>query len=541
MTVLNTGVTNSARRVCAALLVSVVGSAQVAAEEITEERIATAIQELDREAPDLLSRSGVPGMAIAVVSGDRVLYQRGFGVRALGGGEPVDTETVFQLASVSKPLAATVVAGLVGDGLIAWETPVFRFLPSFVLSDPWVTRSVTLADLLSHRSGLPDHAGDLLEDLGFGREEILARLRCAPLSPFRITNAYTNFGFTAAALAGASAAGMEWADVADRRLFAPLGMDRSSFRYADYLARTNRTLAHAYVDGVYQPLYERDADAQAPAGGASASVSDLAKWAQLVLDEGRYAGEPVIQSEALLQTQLPQSISDPAPTADGRSGFYGLGWNVGYDDSGRTKLSHSGAFMLGVATSVTLYPGLDLGILVLTNGAPYGLAEATSQIFFDLVLEGEVRNDWLSLYFERFSELWAHEGDFMRDYRSPPASPEPPLAQSAYVGIYESPYYGPLTVASGAAGLQITLGPQAMTFPLAHWDGDLFVFETTGENALGLSGAEFVVGPSGSADSLILERYNQAGLGTFTRISELPPCPSWCACVGSDRVSWGCR
>jgi len=510
-------VMNSARRACAVLLISTVGVAPAGAEDLTEDRIGSAIEALDRMAPELLQRSGVPGMAIAVISGDRVRYQRGFGVRALGGGEPVDTETVFQLASVSKPLAATVVAGLVGDGLVAWETPVFRFLPSFVLSDPWVTQTVTIADLLSHRSGLPDHAGDLLEDLGFDRDEILKRLRCAPLSPFRITNAYTNFGFTAGVLAGASAAGMDWPDVAEQRLFAPLGMYQSSFRYADYLSRTNRAVAHAYVDGVYQPLYERDADAQSPAGGASTSVSDLAKWAQLALDEGRYEGEQVVQSAALLQTQLPQSISNPAPTAGGRSGFYGLGWNVSYDDAGRTKLSHSGAFILGVATSVTLYPELDLGILVLTNGAPYGLAEATSQTFFDLVLEGAVQEDWLSLYFGLFSELWAEERDFMRDYSVPPASPEPSLAQSAYLGSYYSPYYGPLRVNAGSTGMSISLGPQSMTFPLKHWDGNLFVFETTGENALGLSGAEFVIGPSGSADSLILERYNKTGLGTFKR------------------------
>lgn len=527
MRMMSADVADTAKRVCAALLISTLGLTQTSAEEISEERIDHAIEELDRLTPELLSRSGVPGMAIAVVSRGQIRYQRGFGVRVLGGDEPVDTETVFQLASVSKPLTSTIVAGLVGDELVGWDTPVTRLLPGFVLSDPWVTRSVTLADLLSHRSGLPDHAGDLLEDLGFGRDEILKRLRCMPLSPFRITNAYTNFGFTAAALAAASAAGRDWADVADQRLFAPLGMNRSSFRYADYLSHANRAVAHAYRDGVYQPLYQRNADAQSPAGGASASISDLAKWAQLALDEGHFDGEPVIQSAALLQTQLPQSISNPASAAADRSGFYGLGWNVSYDDAGRTKLSHSGAFMLGVATNVTLYPGLDLGILALTNGAPYGLAEATSQIFFDLVLEGAVQNDWLSLYFDRFSALWAHERDFIRDYSAPPASPEPPLAQSAYLGDYYSPYYGPLRVAQGSDGLQITLGPQAMTFPLTHWNGNRFVFETTGENALGLSGAEFAIGASGNADSLTLERYDQIGLGSFTRMSEPRAQPVW--------------
>ena len=109
-----------------------------------------------------------------------------------------------------------------------------------------------------------------------------------------------------------------------------------------------------------------------------------------------------------------------------------------------------------------------------------------------------------------------------------------------YLGSYYSPYYGPLQVSAGSGGMSITLGPQSMTFPLTHWDGSLFVFATTGENALGLSGAEFVIGPSGSADSLILERYNKTGLGTFTRLPGRQFCEPWRQCAASNRVPWRC-
>ena len=124
----------------------------------------------------MLERSGVPGASITVVHGDEVVYARGFGVRDLDSGEPVDEETVFQLASLSKPISATVVSALVGRGELDWSDPVVEHTPGFELSDPMVSERVSVGDLFSHRSGLPDHAGDLLEDLGFDREEILLAL-----------------------------------------------------------------------------------------------------------------------------------------------------------------------------------------------------------------------------------------------------------------------------------------------------------------------------------------------------------------------------
>ena len=494
---------------------------------LTPEQIDFAIQELDRQAPRLLERSGVPGMALAVVSRDQVHYVQGFGVREQGLADPVDPDTVFQLASVSKPLTSTLIAGLVGEGLVDWDTPVRHLLPEFALADAWVSQSVTLADLLAHRSGLPGHIGDLLEDLGFGREEILARLRGVPLLPFRATHAYTNFGFTAAALAAAAAVGTPWADLADQQLFEPLGLSQTSFRQSDYLAAENRAMAHAYRDGRYQPLFERDAEAQAPAGGASSSARELARWLQWQLGEGTFAVEAVIAAEALRQTHRPWSVSHPARTAAERSGFYGLGWNLGYDSAGRVRLNHSGAFLLGVATTVTFYPGEDIGILVLTNGAPYGLPEAVAQTFFDLLFLGESETDRLTEFFDAFRALWAEERAFLRDYSRPPEAPVPALPVSAYPGIYDNPYYGPLKVAARDQELSLVFGPQRQVFPLRHWSGSLYVFETMGENALGLSGAEFLADPQGVVQQVILERYNKLGLGSFVRRPGpgLPPPP----------------
>src|SRR5262249_32104437 len=158
-----------------------------------------------------------------------------YGVREVGTQDRVGPDTVFQLASVSKPLATTVLAALAGEGIIGWDDLLIDHDPGFRMYDPWVTREVTFRDMLFHRSGLADHAGGLLEDIGYGREEVLFRLRYEkPASSFRSTHAYTNFGFTESGVAGAMAAKTNWEDLAAKKLFEPLGMTSSSYRYADF-------------------------------------------------------------------------------------------------------------------------------------------------------------------------------------------------------------------------------------------------------------------------------------------------------------------
>src|SRR5690606_36048531 len=117
---------------------------------------------------------------------------------------------------------------------------------------------------------------------------------------------------------------------------------------------------------------QRKPDAQAPAGGASASVKDLARWMDLVLSGGDFEGKPLIAREALRAATTPQVISAPAYAADARAGFYGYGFNGGTEPSGRVSISHSGGFLLGAGTNYLLVPSLDLGIAVLTNAQPTG-------------------------------------------------------------------------------------------------------------------------------------------------------------------------
>lgn len=357
---------------------------------VTKERVAAAVAALPAYIQTVMDASGVPGLSVSVVYQDETVFAEGYGVRSLSTGEPVDPDTVFQLASVSKSVGATVIAREVGAGTVTWNTPVVEHLPDFALADPWVTSHVTIADMYTHRSGLYEHAGDELEDIGYDREQVLQRLRHTPLGAFRAEENYTNFGLTAAAESVANAAGLDWATLSERDLYQPLGMDSTSSRFEDFMARENLAVGHVPVDGTWNvTTMQRQPDAQSPAGGVSSSALDMAAWMKLVLAGGTFAGESVVAEDALVPAITAQFVSKPAHSADARSGLTGFGFNVGTTPGGLPSISHSGAFALGTGTAYSMLPGEGLGIIVLTNGSPVGAAEAVAAQFIDLAQFGE--------------------------------------------------------------------------------------------------------------------------------------------------------
>jgi CubicO group peptidase (beta-lactamase class C family) len=478
-------------------------------------RIDEAVAKVDGLVADLMKSTGIPGMAVAIVHGGKTLYAKGFGIKDVGKGQgqdnKVDVDTVFQLASVSKSVGATVVAHEISDNVVTWDTPVVSKLPWFTLNDPYVASHVTVADLYSHRSGLPDHAGDKLEELGYDRWQTLERLKYLSLAPFRISYAYTNFGVTAAAEAVAAPAGKPWEDVSDEALYRPLGMASTSSRFADFIARPNHAVNHIKIADKWEARFQRDPDPQTPAGGVSSSVSDMARWLIMLLGNGTYNGQRITSPEALLPATSAQVVSAPAKTPTGRSGFYGYGFNASVTSSGRTEYSHSGGFVLGAATNFVVMPSEDVGIIALTNAAPIGVPEALTAEFMDLVQYGQVREDWAALYQKAIGWMNNPEGSLVG--KQPPANPAPARPLHDYAGVYASDYWGPAVVTEHDGALQLALGPKNRTFSLTHWDGDTFTFPVTDENAPpGTISTATFAGPA-----LKLEYYDSDKLGTFTR------------------------
>lgn len=493
---------------------------QTVAGTITDRQIEDAIARLDTLASDIMDATGIPGLAVAVVWRGETVYAKGFGLRAVGGPEKVDADTVFQIASLSKSISSSVVARQVGEGVVSWDTPIVEHLPWFALSDPWVTERITLADMFTHRSGLPDHAGDILEDLGYDRRQILERLRRLPLAPFRSTYAYTNFGVTAAAEAVAAAAGTDWASLCETTIYEPLGMSSTSSRHADFAARDNRALGHVRSDGGFAVEAQRQPDAQSPAGGVSSSVNDFARWMAMMLDGGRVDGRSLIDEAALLEAMTGHIVSRPTRALDARASLYGYGFNVSTQPSARVLIGHSGAFALGAATNFELLPSAALGIAVFSNAVPIGAVESLTAQFMDLVQFGAITRDWLAGYGVLIAPMLEPEGALVA--KAPPSDPAPAGELSRYAGTYTNDYYGDARVAVEDGALAIHLGPADDSYRLAHWSGDTFTFKPRKESFPegSVSEVAFVLGADGSESArMTIELLNENGLGTFLRAS----------------------
>jgi len=469
--------------------------------EVTRADVDRAIEQIQPRIEALLAETEVPGLAIGVVHDDELVWFAGYGTKDVNTGEPIDEHTVFQMASVSKPIGATVIARLVGEETVEWDTPVHANLPSFVLSDPWVTEHVTIADLYSHRSGLPDHAGDDLEWLGFDRAAIIERLRYQPLEGFRDTYAYTNYGLTAAAEAAVAPTGLSWEDASEQLLYEPAGMTSTSSRFDDYINAANRAVPHTpRDDGTWATDFVQEPDSESPAGGVSSTVHDLARFVRLQIGAGELDGEQIVDSDALTATHMPHIVSGWPETPTAKTPQYGLGWNVGVDNEGNVTWNHSGAFSLGAATVVSIVPQQKLGVIVLSNALPIGVVETVSAEFLDYAVAGEQTRDWWKIYREAFEHVLAPVPDF--DITKPAATPA--RAASAYVGSYANAYLGDVVVKETPSGLVMVMGPAQVEFELTHLDGDTYWFIPPGEFGVAPEKAVFDVGTGSNATALTL-------------------------------------
>jgi CubicO group peptidase (beta-lactamase class C family) len=411
----------------------------------------------------------------------------------------------------------------VSDGTVKWDDPVVKYDPGFELSNPTVTPEVTIGDFFAHRSGLPGAAGNDLESVGYKRATVLYRLRFPPPAyPFRDGYQYSNFGLTEGGVAAAKAAGEGWATLANRQLFEPLGMTETSMRYADFTAQANRTHLHVLINNQWTPLLIRDADAQAPAGGASSNVRDLVHWLLLLLADGKYEGQQLIRKEPLEIAHTPQIIRGKNGST-GLDNFYGFGWNVDYLPDGVLSLNHSGAFTRGAGTNVTLLPSQDLGVVTLGNAFPTGVPEAVASTLEDLTRYGQVTQDWFAHWKNVFDQGFAiPEQEKIKKYAHPPVPNQPPLDLAAYVGTYRNNYVGKVRITVKNGVLLLTRGVQQAPLTLRHWDGNIFLSYPVPESPGYPELVEFIEGTGGTVSQIKLEEFagNGEGVDTVTRNGE---------------------
>ena len=399
-----------------------------------------------------------PGLAIAVVLGEETIYKRGFGVRDLESGEPVDPDTLFPIGSTTKAFASVSLAQAVDDGLLDWNDRVIDHWPSFQLADPWVSREFRIDDLMAQRSGLPHYAVTGLAGFGYDTETLISALRFIdPVSSFRSTYAYQNGFFL---LGGEIVAGLhgmaDWNAYAGKRILEPLGMSDTIFERGRFLDAANRVSPHADLDDGWKPIpVARFHEALGAAGNMYSNVSDMGRWVAMQVNGGAYKGTRVVSAQNLQHTHRRHVTM-------GRGASYALGWVV-MDRSPHPLIWHNGQ-IAGIHNMVAIMPKERLGIVILVNQGP-SMPEPLAFRFFDLV-------------FGQPPQAYAEEARARLQAPAEPAAAAPDVLRAElaedYAGRYDHPVLGTLTVSHDSEGLTLRMGPRAFAAALVLKEGETF-------------------------------------------------------------------
>ncbi len=452
----------------------------------------------------------VPGLALALLKDGRVVATKGYGVRTLGEQTPVDARTLFGIASNTKAFTATALGLLVEEGRLRWDAPVIDYLPWFQMSDPYVTREMTIRDLLVHRSGLGLGAGDLLwwPASTYNRREIARRLRYVPLeTSFRSAYAYDNVLYLVAGEVIEAISGQSWEDFVQSRILAKVGMSSSNVRHSAAAGGGNVATPHARVEGRVRPIAPFASDNTNPAGGINSCAEDMAKWLNVQLSQGQLADGSRLFSEAtgrqLTTMVTPIGIGQPPPELeDIRPSFngYGLGFAL-RDYRGHKLVTHTGG-LPGYVSRVAMIPDLRLGVAILTNQESGGAFDSVADSILDFYL-GAPPHDWVAAFAavedRRRSEDAAvdRKSTGQRDARSGPSLP-----LQRYTGKYRDAWYGDVTIAAANGSLTVQFDhTPALAGTLEHWQQDTFVARWTDRELRADAFITFALNPDGSIES----------------------------------------
>ncbi len=467
--------------------------------------------DLDAYVARVMKTFEVPGIGLAIVKDGKVLLARGYGVRTMGDPTPVNAETRFGIASNTKAFTATALALLVEEGKLEWDAPVIRYLPSFALFDPYVTRELTVRDLLVHRSGLGLGQGDLLiwPASTYTRKELVERLRyLRPARSFRYTYAYDNVLYLVAGEVIEAVSGKTWEDFITSRLLQPLGMSHSAPKTPAAGRPENVAGTHAVIDGKLVPVPPTTSDIDNPAGGINSGAGDMARWLITQLDSGRAPGGTRLWSPAstreLWTGVTPMPIRNPpAELAATRPNFqlYAPGFIV-KDYAGHKIVTHTGG-LSGYVSELTMVPDLRLGIMVLTNQESGEAFQSITLKVLDHFL-GIPACDWVTAYktvADRRSAVTAAANRATAAKRDSASRPSLPLEK--YADLYTDAWYGDiaLTIQGDTLVMQFLRTP-GLFGTLDHYQYDTFIVHWQDRTLRADAFVTFALNPDGSVDQV---------------------------------------
>ncbi len=458
----------------------------VIADNGMEARISALTGELEAYVRKGMADFDNPGLAIGIVSGDRLVYAKGFGSRSKGG-EAVDTDTVFQIGSTTKAFLATTMAIAADRDKLAWDARVVDLDADFQMKDPWVTGAFRVFDLLAQRSGMPPYANDAMGLLGADKAAMVRAMRYVePVSSFRSSFAYTNVTHMLAERIVARQLGAtDWDEVVRSEIFEPLGMSSTSLTAEAIEAAPNHTEGHRWeptgtVQVPFTPIFPYGFGA---AGSVNSNVEDLSKWLRLHLADGEFEGRRIVSAANLAVTKTPRiGMSDRVS--------YAMGWVVQITPNGRYVWHNGGTMAFG--SFIGTAPDHDVGVIVLTNETNVGFPDAIGEWTLDRLLQNPVVDHVAN-------RLQAAKAGFEAGnaFARLPAERQPPTLVAPLVGDYENPGFGPATVSEEEGGLVVSLVSTGARLKLEDRGGQAFNVRLLPEGRFAPIAAGNGPGPSG--------------------------------------------
>lgn len=461
-------------------------------------------QDIDKLAARIQQRFEVPGLAVAIVKDGKVLFAKGYGVRVAGKPETVDADTLFGIGSNTKAFTVAALAMLVDEGKLRWDDKVIDHLPAFRLYDPYVTREITVRDLLTHRSGLGLGSGDLMlfPATDFTRAEVIHNLRyLPPASSFRSKFAYDNLLYIVAGDLVPAITGVSWESFVQTRILDRLGTGCAS-TFSTIPPGRAVAFPHAVVDGKLTVVTPDPSTAYDPAGSIECNASGMAKWMAAQLADGRMPDGPPLFSKAQHdQMWTPQTIVASLPASAGVTGThfrnYGLGWFI-EDYQGQLRISHTGG-LIGMVSAVTLLPEQKVGIVVLSNQQSGGRTAMMGAL--TAAFTGKTGEDWVAkvgaLQDEQLKAF--ADADKAADAAAKASGGRPFLPLEAYAGVYHDVWRGDVTVEkrgdklrmtfSRTTGMQGDMQPTTGNVFVVRWDDRTLRADALVNFKTGLDGA----------------------------------------------------
>lgn len=450
------------------------------------------------------------GLAVAVVKDGRVVFQRTYGVREIGKPDPIDTATIFAIASTTKAMTATAVGMLVDEGKVSWDDPVTKFVPTLQLYDPYVTRELTVRDLLTHRSGL-DGTDFLWTSNELTSDEIFSRLRLVrPAYSLRSTFVYQNVMYALAGEVVAKASGMPWEKFLEARIFLPLGMQRT-FATRELTRGVGNVASPHWRAGDTLTVIENTPTAGiSAAGGVWSSISDMARWTRFLLDSAAIGTTRLVRRETFAEIFAPQMVVPldefyvTAQLTRPHWMTYGLGWYQ-HDYRGRMVNFHTGS-LDGTVALIGLMPEAGVGVYVLANTDHVEVRHALMYRVFDLFLGDPVR-DWSRELHALYAQREAERDSARKSVEAKRVKgTRPSLALDRYTGTYTDSLFGKVIVTLDRGRLRARYGLRA-TGTLEHFQYE--TFRVRWDNSWeAMTPVTFITGVNGVPDA--------ANLGAFT-------------------------